>query len=243
LSAACGHVPIFGAISTDDAPPYNNSYVIYNGKLFKNRLALLLVAGDFEPEFAVVSLPKEKAFNYKAEITEADGNILKSVNGQTMVGYFSQIGLAENGKIRPGVASMPFFLNFGDEAGYNEIPVTRAMFGFTPENYTICGGNMPIGAEIVVGTCEKADVLRLAGALSASIAKQYPGRSALFISCVGRRFALGVDMQSEANAVRDAFAGGTYMFAYGAGEVAPVVGKDGGRVNRFHNYTLIACIL
>jgi hypothetical protein len=63
-------------------------------------------------------------------------------------------------------------------------------------------------------------------------------------SCLTRYPVLGMDTSAELEQVGPSIHNSTYQFCYSGGEICPVyVEKNKGLVNRFHNCTLIACVL
>lgn len=245
LSELSGHAPIFGSICADDSPgTYDNSHSIFGGAAYKDRLTYLLIAGNLSPQFQIASVSGKSRLPYRGEITASNANILMGINGLSTVGYLETIGLAEGGKIREGINSVPFLINFGDAAGQDDIPVARALFFTTEEQYGVCGGNMPIGASITVGVCDQDDVLSTTQALLEQIGQQAHGRPVLLFSCLGRRMALGGEPLREmqiAAAVMPAEM--PFLCAYSSGEICPTSLAADRAVNRFHNYTFVACIL
>jgi hypothetical protein len=87
-------------------------------------------------------------------------------------------------------------------------------------------------------------VLQSAKETAGRIAAAADGRSALIFSCTARQWALGTRMNMEieelAGSLGDSLA---YHFAYSIGEICPVRNQNGQLVNRFHNFSIIACLL
>jgi hypothetical protein len=51
---------------------------------------------------------------------------------------------------------------------------------------------------------------------------------------------MDAEMKELAGSLNDSL---VYQFAYSAGEICPVKNQNGQMVNRFHNFSLIACLL
>lgn len=245
LSRCASRAPVFGSICADDQPDnYCNASNIYNGEAYRNAMAFALITGDFEPAFMMASVSKESRLPYKGEITGSKGNLLTGINDMPAVKYMETVGLASNGKIRDGISSIPFLINFSDTAGGDDQVVARALFMTTEENYAVCGGAMPVGASITVGICDKSDVLGTTREILKNIGDKYPGRTALIFSCLGRRLALGADPLAEVEMARDEMSADIdFMLAYSSGEMCPTSVDDGIATNRFHNYTIVACVM
>ena len=244
LSALSERTPIFGSLCADDTTDtYVNAYTIYRGEAYKNRMTYVMIAGDINPEFRIASVSGESRLPYKGEITGSNGNLLTGINDVSTVNYLETIGLAGNGKIRSGINSIPFLINFENEAGADNVSVARVMFTTTPENYAVCGGEMPIGASITAGICDKDDVVSTTKQMIEDIGKNYKGKTALLFSCIGRRYALALEPLLEAQIAADEMSGDiSFLFSYSSGEFCPTSVSEGGATNRFHNYTFVACI-
>jgi hypothetical protein len=245
LTELSGGAPVFGSVCTDEQIGlYANARTLYCAEAYQDRMSFLLIAGDVRPQFHIVSVSSESVLPYRGEITASDGPVLMGVNDMSVCDYLETIGLAEGGKIRNGINSIPFLISFGRETDAGAAYVARALFLVTPENYIVCGGHMPVGASIAVGICDKGDILRTTRELLRRVAADYPGRTVLMHSCLGRRLALGVDPLLEAEmTVEEMPPASSFMLSYSSGELCPIAVGDQGAVNRFHNYTLIVCVL
>ena len=245
LSSLSSHVPIFGSIAIDDnVESYENSYTIYNEVAYKDCMSFMLISGNLSPEFKLYSILNESTLPYKGEITDSEGNILKKINDLPLVSFFETIGLASDGKLRNGINSIPFLINFETESGYNNIPVARALFLTTSENYGVCGGDMPIGSSLTLGECSKDTVISTMQYLTDEISEKYLNRTVLIFSCIGRKFALMAEHLKEIEFAQENMPKNTnFMLSYSGGEFCPTDITDGKTVNRFHNYSLVACVL
>ncbi|MDR1950475.1 MAG: FIST C-terminal domain-containing protein [Spirochaetaceae bacterium] len=236
LDAASGGLPNFGTLAIDFTTQIRDPRVIFNGDTWKDRLVIVLLCGNFEPRFSVTRIPEARLLKQRAIITKSAGNIIMEVNDMPVGAYFESLGLAVNGHIANPYL-IPLVIDFNDNAK----PVTRTIHGQSPEGYCICGGAVPEGCSMAVGSIDVEDVLKTAIA-SIEARPADPEEGLLFFSCAGRNFALGLDIMAELKAVRESL--GTdrpYMFAYSGGEICPVLTNDGNLKNRFHNVTLICC--
>jgi len=240
LNELSGGAPCFGTLTVDLTADYRECGVLHNGRFAKDRMALLFLGGAVAPDFIVVSIAEEKVWQRSAVITASKGNVLREVNNQPLARYLEGIGLAKEGVIASSVNTFPFVLDYNDGTR----PVVRALLQVTPDNCGACGGRMPVGASLSVATFNRTDVLATTtDALTQVMAKQ--NRSALImLSCAGRSMALGADTTAEM-ALLDECLGSSlpYLFAYSGGEICPVDGGNGTQINRFHNDTLVACLL
>lgn len=239
LSDASGGIPNFGTLAVDHTSDYSESKVIFNGEACFDTLAMALIGGAVEPRFLVSSLSEEKTLKQKAIITASDANILKEVNGIPAVEYMESLGLTNNGKIE-GASTIPFVVDFNDGTE----PVIRAIFAQTPEGYAVCGGVMPVNATLSIGSIDYDDVLETTRKMIRNIGAPEKINAVILFSCVGRSFALGAKTMDEMQLLEDAFGKSVpYILAYSGGEICPLKDSDGKRKNRFHNDTIIACML
>ncbi|MDR3332871.1 MAG: FIST C-terminal domain-containing protein, partial [Synergistaceae bacterium] len=131
---------------------------------------------------------------------------------------------------------------------YNDgtTPVVRAVFANTPEGYAVCGGDIPVGATLSVGTIDMNEIIATAtGALKSALASKPD--CILIFSCVGRYFYMGYEPMreiEEAKGILDPL-GLPYQITYSGGEFCPVYSgnKEGQTINRNHNDTIVICTL
>ncbi|MDR1885962.1 MAG: FIST C-terminal domain-containing protein [Synergistaceae bacterium] len=238
-------VPNFGTVSVDHNLDYHEAQIICNGEAYPDRYAFIMVCGDIAPKFITGSISPGNIFSVKGVVTASRGNHLQSVNGTPVFDYLQTIGLKkdENGMI-VGINSFPFIVDFND----GTTPVVRAIFAQTPEGYGVCGGDIPVGATLTVGTLDADEVLRTAETAVASAAALENPACILMFSCIGRHFSLGYNPMSEIEKIQGLMEGRKipYHFAYSGGEFCPVYSRaseDKSTTNRNHSDTLVICVL
>lgn len=233
-----GGVPNFGTVTVDHTPDYHTAQVIHNGECYSESLSLLLLSGDVQPSFYVASISETKIMRQKAIITEAQGNVLIKVNDMPILSYMETLGLAKEGRI-DGANAIPFIIDYNDGTR----PIARAIYALTPEGYAVCGGVMPLGATLSVGTIDYEDVIATTKkALGTMLATSKNGGLLMF-SCLSRLLALGVETEAEMETMQTCVGDAApYQFSYSGGEICPVYDTNGKLVNRFHNDTFIACV-
>jgi hypothetical protein len=244
LGEASGGVPFFGSISVDDTIDYHNSRVLYNGEAYVNQLAFVLLFGAVKPRFYLATISHDKVFNQTGVVDASLGNQLQRVNGAPVAEFLKQQGLTENDKGElEGVNSFPYIVDFNDGTD----PVIRVMFAITPEGYAVCGGDIPVGATLSVGYFDEDEILRSSEEELAQIQLNADSGAILVFSCIGRYLNLGYNADGEANLLRAALdkTGIPYSLTYSGGEICPVHSKDDATLltNRYHNSTLIVCVL
>jgi small ligand-binding sensory domain FIST len=215
-----------------------------NGETFLDRFVFVLLFGSVKPSFIIGGISRNKVFRETGVVTASRGNQLQGVNGISVVDYLTGLGLTKNEEgVIVGINSFPFILDYNDGAQ----PVIRVMFATTPEGYAVCGGKVPVGASLTVGSIDAEDVLvtteetlKVALAIGESNGNK---NGMLIFSCVGRFFAQGFNTSAEMNKVRKALGDRLpFHFAYSGTELCPVYRDDKTTSNRSHNDTIVICI-
>jgi hypothetical protein len=239
-SAISGNVPNFGTLAVDHNPDYHESQTILNGKGYRDCYVFVLCYGKVEPLFFIGGISQAKAFREKGVVTFSQGNQLKEVNGISVAKYLSSLGLEkdETGAFK-GINSFPFIQDYKDGTQ----PVVRVMFAITPDGSAVCGGKIPVGAELAVGYINAEEVLKSSEAALKQVAAKAEGRSILIFSCVGRYFALGFNPNAEMEKAGEILGNLPFHLTYSGTELCPVYGKDGKLTNRSHNDTIVMCVL
>jgi len=227
-------IPLFGTMAVDHLPSYPTAMTIHNGEAFRESVVLGFIFGDVDYSFEIASLNEEKIGKREAVITEADGNILISVNNKSVLDWLSEVGITKD-SFESSLGILPFFIDYVKGAK----PVARAVFAITPEGHVVCGGMMPVGATIAVGRITMDDVLES----TENAVKRLDSEDGVFLSysCLARYFALGANHEAEANKVVETAEGKRYSFAISGGEICPLTDTDANQKNLFHNYTNVFC--
>ncbi|MDR1759027.1 MAG: FIST C-terminal domain-containing protein [Fibrobacter sp.] len=241
LSAITGGVPNFGSLAVDHYDDYHHAEVLYRGESYRDRYAFVLFAGDIHPKFFIANISPEKVFREKGLVSASSGNQLQAVNNEPVVKYLMSLGLEKNedGSIS-GVNSFPFIIDMNDGTE----PVVRATFAVTPDGSAVCGGNIPVGSIISVGTLDGDAVIDTAGKRLQEVLASGNFSGMLMFSCVGRYLALGYEYATEMEKIHSILApsGIPYTIAYSGGELCPVYSTVSGSItNKNHNDTLIIC--
>jgi hypothetical protein len=239
-AAAAAGTPFFGTIACDsDTARYSNSFTIHGGASSRGGMALLLISGNVRPRFVVASTSEQNLRKQQAIITSSEGSILKEINGLTAREYFSSIGLTQGGGIE-ALSAVPFVVNYNDGSQ----PVARAIYSLNDDGSASCGGVMPEGGTLSIGRMDEDDILLTAEQSLGKLLQNKELNGIIMFPCLGRNMVLGVEYLREIEKVRGIL--GDFLpwhLAYSGGEVCPVYGHNGCAVNRFHNFTFIACAL
>ena len=238
ITEASGGVPVFGTLACDHTPAFKEASIIYNGEYYRDRMALVLLHGPVNPRFFCIAISPQNAQNQKGLITSSTGNVIHTVNGIPAMEYLESIGLdKEDLKIS---GSFPLVLDYNDGGQ----PVGRGIYTVADNGDVYCGGDAPVNASLSTAILNDEDVLRSAGSLAETVCSQEKPGALLLLSCISRSLLLGADPLGEVERL-DSVIGGRvpYHMSYSGGEICPVYTDGGATANRFHNFTLIACIL
>lgn len=237
LNQASGGIPIYGMTAYDDlAPGLTQSHTICNGVLTKNSLAVLQFFGTVDVDFYVESISEECAQKFSAIITKAEGPILMEVNDMSLIKYFNSIGII-TGDSTAGFPAVPLMIDYNDGSK----PIARAIYSTTPQGYASCGGIMPVNSRLSIISINKTDIVKATSRLLDNITPEKHS-CAIFLPCGSRYAVLGADKQSEMNLVEEKVSGKLpFYMAYAGGETCPVYSNDKKPINRFHNFTFVAC--
>ncbi|MDR1193423.1 MAG: FIST C-terminal domain-containing protein [Peptococcaceae bacterium] len=239
LTKASGGAPCFGTLAVDDTMDFANCFSLHNGEHYRDRLALVLIYGNLQPQFYIATISEDKILDKSALITKSAGHILMEVKDRPVVEYFENLGWTKASETQYAMTSLPFMLDYGDGTA----PVSKVFIKLTPEKHALCAGVMPEGATMYIGVFDKEDVLATTGA-AADKALAATGKSGMLIySCISRNMTLGADVTAEMDLIRRK-AGDKipFMMAYSGGEICPTRVSDGQAVNRFHNNAFILCV-
>ena len=240
LDEASSGIPIFGTIACDfDTAYYSNSFTIHNGQCVRDCISVLLINGNVNPRFIVTPTSQQNLHKQQATITSSDGSILKGVNGMSAGEYFASIGLMQGNGIE-AVSSVPFVINYNDGSP----PVARAIYSLNSEDGSVaCGGVMPEGATLSIGRMDVEDILSTAEHSLSALLENNDIQGIFTFPCMGRNMVLGMDPLAEVRITQKVVGLDIPLhLAYSGGEVCPTYYGDG-TVNRYHNFTFIACAI
>jgi hypothetical protein len=237
LDAACGGIPVWGSVASGMDMSYNDAGVILNGQIYEKSAVMLLLHGPVTPEFIVASIPDKNLGDRRARITESAGCILKKINDIPMMQYFDDVGIIM--RIGQDNTTVPLMVDYGDGAK----PVALAIYGLTPENWAVCGGEVPEGAFFFCGEIDRDGIVESARDALAQI-QDVQGKSCLLmLPCVTRYIMMTPEQDEEMRIVCDTLKGKvSFVYALSGGEICPVKDRNGVWRNRHHNFTFSACL-
>jgi hypothetical protein len=107
----------------------------------------------------------------------------------------------------------------------------------------VCGGPVPVGSALRITSVKSDLVLETASYIANQVKKEQGGNGLLIFSCFSRNVVLP-DSQEEMRVIETALRDFPlpFLFLYAGGEYCPRYTDSGQTVNRFHQYTIIACL-
>lgn len=244
FATLCPDIPVFGSLAIDDTVTFENCRTFYNGQSTTDQMAYILVAGNVTPRFLVATLADRGALPYNGEITESEGHIVKQINDVRCSDYFTSIGYAKDGKLDEGIQFVPLLLDVKNREDVDGVPIVRAMVCFDENGYGICRGYMYQNSIFTLTNPAKDDVFETSVALVEEIETLSDRHAVIVFSCMVRRMTFGSAPLTEANMMVEKMNPDIpFMMAYSGGEICPTSHSASKVTNRFHNYSMIACIL
>lgn len=238
LHIEAGEIPVFGSMACSSSFNFDTTYVIYNGKPYEDSLAILMMSGNVNPRFFISTISEDKITKQKAIITDSEGSILKEVNGVNLVEYMKTIGLSQGNGIE-GSSSIPFVVDYGDGTK----PSVRGIYSVNDDGHAFCGGEMPMGSTLAIGTLDPKDIVKTAGDAIDDALNNEDISGILMFPCQARNHLLEMDYMAEMNKVKEKIEDTVpYHIAYSGGEICPSYDDHGKPVNRYHNFTFISCV-
>jgi hypothetical protein len=234
----CGGVPFWGSLACSPDALTGHWFVFRNGDTDKDGLAMLLMHGQVNPEFIVISLLSYNIMKTMGRITSSDGCHLKEVDGIPPVKYLEKLGI----NLQKDVPfAMPLMVYYEGSAE----PVALGIYAVNDDGSCMCGGEMPVGATIAVGEITVEGTLASTAECMERVKKTGKRGGALFLPCITRYIMLTPDHEREMSLVVEKMENGSLMpfsMAYAGGEICPVKDRIGELQNRFHNFTFVACV-
>ena len=236
LDKACGGIPVWGSLATNIDVDYERCHAFRNEIAGQSSMAILLMYGEIDPDFIIISIPEQNITNAHGVITESDGCILKKINGLPALEYLESIGVTF---IEKATAITPLMVYYDN----NTEPVALAIYSILDDGGFLCGGEMTEGAALAVGEISSQGIL--ATARDALDKLQAAGKKdgALILPCMTRYIMLTSNQNAELELIYNSMQNKMpFIMGYSGGEVCPVRDSSGRLYNRFHNFTFSACV-
>ena len=246
IEAVCGKIPVFGTNLVDDNfPDFSQCLAICNDQVLSGEMSCALLFGAVNPRFFIAAVPpKSNLEGSDALITRADDNVVYEINQMTALKHFESLGLAAKGELKSGDDLLLPLLITPDNA-VNERPFVRGLLSICADGSALCSGLMPVGAQITFGSNNGNDVVSSTTAVITQAMQEKEINAALIFSCITRQLVIGIDSAKELKQIKQVFSPGVpFLAAYSGGEFAPTsVSGENLAQNRYHNYSLILCLL
>lgn len=247
LYAAAGDIPVFGGMVSDD---YNSdrAAVFFDGECRQDRMVLVALGGDISPVFA---LGRELTFPtaYSPVITEAEGNIVRGIDGMPFGDYLRKFNLDA-----AAVDEFPISLQMhspespdADDEGMVVIDLVKV----AEDGSGIFATNVAVGQAIRIATLSRENIAKSTQRCIRVLKERMAEKEAagckfdviLAASCIARYYLI---IREEGNFEAEALEAGLPgdigkfgMFAFA--EYCPVPVPGGGWKNKMHSQTLIMC--
>jgi hypothetical protein len=235
LDRASGGVPVWGSLATNITVDFEKCRAFHNGGSEPNILAMVLIHGPLEPDFLLVSIPRQKIRENRGMITRASGCVIQEINGMPALAYFEKMGVT----IKEASIVTPLMVYY---EGAVE-PVALGAYMVNSDGSLVCGGETPAGTTIAVGEITPEGIISTAGECINRMLASGRKNGALLLPCVTRYVTLAPNQNSEMERIAELIGDSMpYALGYSGGEVCPVRDESGTWRNRFHNYTFSACV-
>jgi len=246
LTEICVTVPIFGYAAADDFE-FIDWRVFRNEVCDRDRMLVLLFAGNIRPLFQVENLSTRKALK-KNLITKTHGNVISEIDGKPAFEYIKN--LPDFSSEASLLWHYHFFVDIQNNSKTETVSVCRSLNSHDEEKGEFsCFGDVPEDTTFGVLACDDKDVKKSCELAMKEFADKlaadesgYEYSTVLIVSCGMRNMYLVGAKELEANLVRDMLPDGLVASGlYGFGEIAPVSTASGEEVNAFHNATFTMC--
>jgi hypothetical protein len=231
-------VPVFGSVAIDHTVKVRTPQTIYNGECYSDRLPVVLLRGNVKPQFFACSLPRGVQITQNAEITEAKGNRLISINNIPAAAFMEKIGIGNRGDVDI-IYAFPLVVDSHDGSEPRAIAMTKTDSG----DELVSEQDVPASGTVTIGAIDEKLVIESTRYLVDKIKETSFRNGLLVFSCLSRVFTLQNPIE-EIALLRQEFAGlpGPFLYIYSGGEICPFYKPGEDRpVNSFHQFTIIAC--
>jgi hypothetical protein len=218
-------VTVMGGMAGDGAG-FANTYTLFNGKISQSRAVAFGVYGDH----VTVKHGTRcgwKSFGPLRRVTRAAGNVLYELDSKPALNVYREY-LGDRAAELPASGLLyPLSILKGDSR--QDSGIVRMLVNVNQhEGSVILAGDIPQGAQVRLMHAD-ADVLIDGAGQAGREASMWgvAGETAtLMVSCLGRKMALGSDVDEEVEAVHKAIGGSSACAGfYGYGAISPLPGQ------------------
>ncbi|MDR0949485.1 MAG: FIST C-terminal domain-containing protein [Lachnospiraceae bacterium] len=241
----CPGVPIFGSPAIDDSlSAFDNCSVIYNDTDTKVKMTFVLISGNVHPRFEVLTLTEDSRLPFSGEITKSTKNIVEEINGIPTGKYLEECGLIENREFNGGLVFVPFMVDLKKKEDYDGVVIVRSVVRFDENRNGVFQGNMYQHSVFTLARPTGSHILPATKEIIRRIENMPDANAVLIFACALRRMALGSQALAEPQMINESLSGKVpFLFGDAGGEICPTSYQEGKLSNRFHNFSIVACIL
>jgi hypothetical protein len=241
----CPGVPVFGTLAiSSSSPSFEDCSVIYKDNDSQVKMSYILVTGNIQPEFEVITLTESCKTPYAGEITKSEGNVVQEVNGIPTTQYLKECGLIQGEEYEGGLLFVPCLVDFKKKDDYDGVTVVRSLIRFDGKGGGVFQGYMFQNSVFTIAHPSGKDILATSKEVIDKISIRKDAHAVMLFACALRRMTLGAAPMAEAQLIKEGLTDEVpFIFADAGGEIGPTSVRDGKAANRFHNFSIVACIL
>ncbi|MDR0597615.1 MAG: FIST C-terminal domain-containing protein [Treponema sp.] len=230
--------PVFGAGALDADTKLRTPKTIYGGAAYSDRMPVLLFSGNLKPRFFADSVWNHNIHTQKALVTSAEGNRMITVNNIPAAEYMKKIGLITEERL-----DLLFVFPLAIYPDHNILPHLFIIYAINDDGSLTCSANIPQGYAIHIGFPGSGEVIDTTKNITGAV-KKANGDAVLIFSCISHGIILA-NLEDEMEAVRDELKDPAppYMLVYSGGEICPIYNGKERVINRYHNHTLVSCVM
>jgi hypothetical protein len=247
LTLAAPGVPAFGGASSDDYD-YGRARVFLSGREYRDSIVLMCVWGNVKPVFSLGHVLSHFTERIR-RVAHAEGNVVYSIGGETLTEYLESLGLRTDVD-DPLLSFTPYPMMLTRPEHDDEAPVMRHIMALNPKDGSgSFFGDVPVGVLANICLVRKEDIMEACRESMKSLLESgeagYEYSTIFCISCCGRAIILGADAGGEEGRIISEMRPKNMSLsgAYCLGEICPSRYVGGEASNRFHNCSIIFCML
>jgi hypothetical protein len=241
---------IVGGYLGDEAN-FEKTRQFYNGKVYSDTIPGLMISAREGYRTGVGVRSGFESIGIRFFCTEAEGNVIKKLDGESALGLYSEFLGEERAKQLPGVAlEYPFGLidKVASIDGKEYFQLRCGLAVDHEKGHISLAASIPEGSAITLTTASRTEIIagaRLAAEQAKESLQGARPKAIMMFSCVGRKLVLGRRTQEEVDAVKDVLGHDVPLIGfYTYGEIGPIskMEKDLAQT-KFHNETVVLWVL
>ncbi|MDR3135989.1 MAG: FIST C-terminal domain-containing protein [Coriobacteriales bacterium] len=236
---SCGGKPFWGSVTTSVELFFDQCFTVFNERIIEDGFAMLLLAGDVQPEFICNSIPNQLISGRRALVTKSRDYRIYEIDDKPAVDFLNSFDLNVSPTSLP--VNNPMLVYYKNSPN----PVALGIYTIFEDGSLLLGGPISDGDTVTVGNMTREGIFQTTEECLERIQSMQEPRGVLILPCVTRFYFLSPTMNDELELVRERLGVGEvpYLMGYSGGEICPVKDESGQLVNRLHNYTIAACVL